>query len=69
MDFPGFPAFPKEKPYSYEPPRTMPGRVFDRKARLEALGDGVVWQCVYPIAVTLKEAFATEDAQRAERLA
>lgn len=64
VDFPGFPATPKQKQHAYEPPRTIAGKVADRKERIAALGDGVVWQCVYPIAVSVKQLLTAQDAER-----
>lgn len=48
--FIGFPGYRNQPQHSYEPPRILPrGTAFDRKSRIEALGDAVVWQVAYPI--------------------
>jgi DNA (cytosine-5)-methyltransferase 1 len=48
--FVGFPGHRNQPQYAYEPPRILPrGTAFDRRARIEALGDAVAWPVAYPI--------------------
>jgi len=48
-----FPAPPGE-PYDWEPSRTTEVKT-NRAARLQALGNAVVPQCVYPVALAIRE--------------
>lgn len=53
--FRGWPARPGEPQKPHEPPRTvLPRTVRDRRQRLIASGNGIVWQCVYPIALSIR---------------
>lgn len=51
--FSGFPARPNERQHSYEPSRTLPVGQANQAERLEALGNAVVWMCVYPMALEI----------------
>lgn len=53
--FAGFPARPMQRQFDYEPSRTLPRDKPYHVERLEALGNAVVWQCVYPLAVGIRE--------------
>jgi DNA (cytosine-5)-methyltransferase 1 len=53
LDSHRFPA-PPGKPYTWEPTRTTEVKT-DRAARLQALGNAVVPQCVYPVALAIME--------------
>jgi DNA (cytosine-5)-methyltransferase 1 len=48
----GWPAKPNQPQFDYEPPR-LAGQTPNRAKRIEALGNGVVPQAVYPIAWSL----------------
>jgi hypothetical protein len=51
--FPGFPAGQGAAQYAYEPPRVVEALSPDARPRLRALGNAVVWQQIYPIALSL----------------
>jgi len=47
---------PGPEQHAWEPPRTVQGRsVANRPARIKALGNAVVPQMVYPLAVDIRE--------------
>lgn len=46
--------------YDWEPPRTC-GKIANRRERVEALGNAVVPQVVYPIALAIRERLEAED--------
>lgn len=50
-----WPALPGQAQFDYEPPRLCDRNAPYRKERVEALGNAVVPQVVYPIAVKIKE--------------
>jgi DNA (cytosine-5)-methyltransferase 1 len=43
-----WPALPGQLQYDWEPPRTIIEKLPNRRQRLEALGNAVVWQQIYP---------------------
>lgn len=53
--FPGWPAGQGHYQYPYEPPRTLAQKTPHHRARLQVLGNAVVWQQVYPLAQALTE--------------
>lgn len=55
LDFPGWPAGRGRAQYEWEPPRTTEVKQSYRKQRVEALGNAVVPQVVYPIAAAIRE--------------
>lgn len=61
LDFPGWPAGPGQQQHEWEPPRVV-SRQPHRAARLLALGNAVVPQVVYPLAVAIREWLEAQDA-------
>jgi hypothetical protein len=57
-----FPARPHQEPYSFERPR-LTDDYPDRSHRLKALGNAVLPQKIYPIAVYLAEKLSREVAR------
>lgn len=64
LDFPGWPAAPGQPQHEWEPPRVVSGQPH-RAARLRALGNAVVPQVVYPLAVAIREWLEAQDADGA----
>lgn len=64
LDFPGWPAGPGQQQHEWEPPRVVSGQP-RRAARLRALGNAVVPQVVYPLAVAIREWLEAQDASAA----
>jgi DNA (cytosine-5)-methyltransferase 1 len=54
-DFPGWPAGQGRFQYEYEPQRTIKKKTLDFDARVQALGNAVVWQQAYPFALAIAE--------------
>lgn len=52
--------------YSWEPPRVTTTKLKYRKARIEAIGDGVIPQLFYPIALAIHEWLQAQDAVSSE---
>jgi DNA (cytosine-5)-methyltransferase 1 len=50
-----WPARPNEGQHDYEPPRVLAERVSNRRNRIKALGNAVVPQVVYPIALQIRK--------------
>lgn len=65
MDFPGWPAGPGHEQYAYEPPRVITG-IKNRMPRIKALGNAVVPQVVFPIAVAVRAFLEAQDAAPAQ---
>ena len=63
MDGDRWPARPNEQQHDWEAPRTITEKTKDRTKRLKALGNAVVPQVVYPIAVAIKEYLEAQDSQ------
>lgn len=56
-----WPAFMGPQQYEWEPPRTAPpGTVKERKSKVQAIGNAVVPQVVYPLALAIRR-FLTDD--------
>lgn len=68
MDRPQWPARPGEPQHDYEPPRVTSAQP-QRTARLKALGNSVVPQCVYPIACAVREWLDAQAAPEAGEVA
>jgi DNA (cytosine-5)-methyltransferase 1 len=58
-----WPARPNEPQHDWEAPRTVTEKTKDRTKRLKALGNAVVPQVVYPLAVAIKEYLEAQDSQ------
>lgn len=65
MDFPGWPAGPGHEQHAYEPPRVITGAK-NRMPRIKALGNAVVPQVVFPIAVAVRAFLEAQDAAPAQ---
>lgn len=51
--WPGWPAFPGEEPYDWEPTRTVLKGTPNRARRLKALGNAIVPQQIYPLFIAI----------------
>ncbi|MCZ2078941.1 MAG: DNA cytosine methyltransferase [Bryobacterales bacterium] len=60
-----WPAGPGQPQHAWEPPRVTSGQP-DRTKRLKALGNAVVPQVVYPLAVAIREWLQAQDADTGE---
>lgn len=63
MDGHRWPAPPGEAQHEWEASRTTQAKVANRVNRLKALGNGVVWQMIYPFAVAIKAALEEGDSE------
>jgi len=63
-----WPAGPGQPQHAWEPPRVASG-IPQRTHRLKALGNAVVPQVVYPLAVAIREWLQAQDVDASEGVA